>query len=144
MKQIIFHYSLLSSPFTHPYTYIHIRAIVGGCVLLIYRFLLLYALWRKMPDLILIAIIFLAALLGVRLIFDFYGYFSGYIKQSLYYPFDSFDTKLMLEEIIDLIFTLIQESLGLIFSFYIFTDTINRNKPRRSTIEFNHLSSISE
>jgi hypothetical protein len=69
VKRVIFHYALLSSPFTHPYLYIHIRAIVGSCVSLIYRCLLLYALWRKMADLLLISIVFLATLICLRLIF---------------------------------------------------------------------------
>jgi hypothetical protein len=97
-----------------------------------------------MADLLLISIIFLAVHIGVQLIFDVYGYFSGYVKQSLYYPFNSFDTKLMIEEIIDLIFALIQDCTGLIFSFYMFTDIVNRNKSRRSTKILNHRSSISE
>ena len=72
VKQVVFHYSLLSSPFKYPYTYIHIRAIVGGCVSFIYRCLLIYALWRKMADLLLISILFLTALISLRLIFDFF------------------------------------------------------------------------
>ena len=50
----------------------------------------------------------------------------------------------MIEEIIDLIFALIQDCTGLIFSFYMFTDIVNRNKSRRSTKILNHRSSISE
>jgi hypothetical protein len=144
VKRVIFHYALLSSPFTHPYLYIHIRAIVGSCVSLIYRCLLLYALWRKMADLLLISIVFLATLICLRLIFDFYGYFSGYIKQSLYYPFNSFDTKPMAEEMVDSIFSLIQNSIGLVLSFYMFTDIININRSVRSTKQVHHQSSISE
>ena len=143
-KQVIFHYSLFSSSSANGYTYIHIRTIVGSCVSLIYRCLLLYALWRKMADLLLISIIFLAALTGIQLILDVYGYFSGYVKQSLYYPFNSFDTKLMIEEVIDLIFALIQDCTGLIFSFYMFTDIVKINKSRRSINILKHRSSISE
>lgn len=144
VKHVIFHYGLLSTPFTHPYMYIHIRAIVGNCISLIYRVFLLYAIWHKMADLLLISITFLAALMCLRLIFDLYGYFSGYIKQSLYYPFDSFDTKTMAEEIIDLIFSLIQNSVGLVLSFYMFTDIIKINKSARLTKGINHRSSVAE
>jgi hypothetical protein len=143
IKQVFFHNSLLSSPFRHPYAYVHIRAIVGSCVSLLYRFLLLYALWRRMAALLLISIIFLATLTTMRLFLDFYGYFSGYIEQSLYYPFEPFDKKLMIEEIIDLVFALIQDGIGLGFSFYIFTDIVNHNKSRRSMRQLNYRSSIS-
>ncbi|CAF2510008.1 unnamed protein product [Rotaria sp. Silwood2] len=144
VKLVIFHNSLLSSPFTHPYTYIHIRAIIGGCVSLVYRCLLLYAIWRKMADLLLISIIFLTALTCLRIIFDFYGYFSGYIKQSLYYPFDSFDKKSMAEEIIDLIFALIQNSFGLILSIYMLDGIMNDSRARRTMRELNRQSIQSE
>ncbi|CAF0916022.1 unnamed protein product [Rotaria sordida] len=138
VKQVIFHNSLLSSPFTHPYTYIHIRTIVGSTVGLVYRCLLLYALWRKMPDLLLISIIFLTALMCLRIFFDIYGYLSGYIKQSLYYPFNSLDKKSMTEEIIDLIFSLIQNSFGLVLSIYMFKDIINNSRTRRIIKELNY------
>ncbi len=71
-------------------------------------------------------------------------YFSGYIKQSLYYPFNSFDTKPMAEEMVDSIFSLIQNSIGLVLSFYMFTDIININRSVRSTKQVHHQSSISE
>lgn len=138
VKEVVFHYSLLSSPFTDPYTYIHIRAIVGSCVSLFYSCLLLYALWRKKADLLLISIIFLTALICLRVIFDLYCYFSGYIKRSLYYPFDSFDTKSMTEEIIDLIFALIRNCIGLILSIYMFRNIINDNRSERPMKELNH------
>ncbi|CAF0867073.1 unnamed protein product [Rotaria sp. Silwood1] len=144
VKQVIFHCSMLSSPFAHPYTYIHIRAVVGGCASLIYRFLLLYATWRKMADLLLISLIFLTALICLQLIFDFYGYFSGYIKQSLYYPFNSFDKKSMAEEISDLIFALIQNSFGLILSIYMLKGIINNSGARRPVKESKHQSFQSE
>ncbi|CAF3427211.1 unnamed protein product [Rotaria socialis] len=139
VKQVIFHYAFLSSPFTYPYTYIHIRTIVGSCVSLIYRCLLLYALWCKMADLLLISIIFLTALICLRIVFDFYGYFSGYIKQSLYYPFNTFDKKSITEEIIDLIFALMQHFIGLLLSTYMFKDIIsNYGRRRRKIKEFNY------
>ncbi|CAF0715303.1 unnamed protein product [Adineta steineri] len=144
MKQVIFHYSMLTSPFTHPYLYIHIRAIVGGCISLTYRYFLVYALWRKMADLLLISIIFLITVLSLRFLFDIYGYSTGYIKQSLYYPFNSFDTKKMSEEIIDLIFALIRNSIGLAFSCYMFTNIIYEHRSEQTTNEINHRLSISE
>jgi hypothetical protein len=143
IKQVTFHYSLLTSPFQYPYTYIHIRAIPGNCTLFIYRCLLLYALWYKMSSLFLISIIFHIGLLCLRIIFDFYGYYSGYIIQSLYYPFQSFQTKSIIEEIIDFIFEFIQNSFGLILSIYMFTDTVNNNnRSRRVTRESIHRLSV--
>jgi hypothetical protein len=141
---VIFHYSLVSSRFEHPYIYIHIRAIVGGSISITYRFLLLYALWRKMADLFLISLIFLVAVILTRLTLDFYCYSSGYIKQSLYYPFDSFETKSMTEEIIDLVFALIQNCFVIVLSIYMFTDMVNDNRPSRSTKELYQPSSQSE
>ena len=148
IKQVFFHYLLLSpsslSSFTYSYTYICIRGIAGSCVSVIYRFLLLYALWYKMGDLLLISIVFLMGLLCLQLIFDIYGYYSGYIQQSLYYPFHSFKTKSMTEEMIDLIFVFIKNCFGLILSIYMFIDIMNNNRRRRSTIQSIQRSSISE
>ncbi|UJR29154.1 hypothetical protein I4U23_010368 [Adineta vaga] len=145
IKQVSFHFFLLTSPFSQPFVYMHIRATVGSCVSLIYRCLLLYALWKKMADLLLVSIIFLTALISLRVIFDLYGYFSGYIKQSLYYPFPSLETKTMTEEIVDLIFTLIRNCIGLILSIYMFTDIIRNHQPTTNMgKEINHRSSISE
>lgn len=144
IKQVIFHYSLLSSPLTYPYTYIHILSIAVNCAALIYRFLLLYALWHKMVDLFLVSIIFLAALICLRPIFDLYGYYSGLIKQSLYYPFHSFNIKSITEEVIDLIFVFIQNSFGLILSIYMFKDVMINDRSRISKRAVNHRLSISE
>lgn len=146
MKQTLFHYSLLTSPFTYPYTYIHIRAIIGNFTTIFYRILLLYALWRQMSDLLLISIIFLFVLLCIRLIFDVYGYYSGYITRSLYYPFESFERKSMSEEIIDLFFTIARNCFGLLLSIYMLVDMM-KHTPMiiRSNREFNHhQTSISE
>ena len=140
MKQTFFHNSLLTSPFTYPYTYVHIRAIIGNCISVLYRSLLLYALWRQMPDLLLVSIIFLIVLLVIRLIFDIYGYYSGYIARSLYYPFESFKTKSMFEEITDLILTLACNCFGLIFSIYMLIDMMEHN----TSTSNNRTSSISE
>ena len=134
IKHVTFHYSLLSSPFQHPYTYIHIRALAGNCTSFIYRCLLLYALWHKMSDLLLVSIIFLIGLLCLRIIFDFYGYYSGYITRSLYYPFQSLTSKSMIEESIDLLFAFLKNSLGLVLSIYIFTDLVKENRSRRESI----------
>ncbi len=145
IKQVIFQYLLLSSSFTYSHTYIHIGVMAGHCVSLIYRFLLLYALWHRMADLILISIVFLIGLICLRFVFDFYGYYSGYIQHSLYCPFDSLNTKTMTEEIIDFVFVFIQNCFGLILSIYLFIDIINNNRSkRRSTEELHHRSSILE
>jgi hypothetical protein len=144
IKQVTFHYSLLSKPFKHPYTYIHIRAVPGNCTSLIYRCLLLYALWHKMSDLLLISIIFLIGLLFLRATFDFYGYYSGYITRSLYYPFQSFENKSMVEEIIDSGFSLVQNCFGIVLSIYMFKDTINYNRSRRATRESIHRLSMGD
>ncbi len=144
MKQVVFHYSLLSSPFTHPYAYIYIRAVAGNFAALVYRLLLLYALWHKMIDLLLISIIFLTGLICLRLIFDFYGYYSGYIKESLYYPFHSFDTKSMTEEIVDLVFSFIKNCFGLVLSIYMLMNLINDTRSRGPIGESSQRSSISE
>ncbi|CAF0960986.1 unnamed protein product [Adineta ricciae] len=145
IKQVIFHFSFFESPFDQPFMYIHIRATVGSCVSLIYRCLLLYALWKKMADLLLVSIIFLGALAGLRVIFDVYGYFSGYIKQSLYYPFPSFETKQMTEEVVDLVFVLLRNCVGLVLSMYMFTDLIsNHTLSNHGTKETDRRSSISE
>ena len=51
----------------------------------------------------------------------------------------------MTEEIIDLIFTLIRNSIGLALSFYIcFTDMIDDHRSQQSTKESNYRPSVSE
>jgi hypothetical protein len=117
IKQVTFHYSLLSSPFQHPYTYI---------------------LWHQMVDLLLISIIFLIGLICLRVIFDFYGY------RSLYSPFESFETKSITEKIIDFVFALIQTCFGLVLSTYMFIDIVNDNISRRAQRKSMHRLSILE
>ena len=135
VKQVIFHYSFFTSPFQNPYTYIHIRAIAGGCTSIIFRLLLLYAIWYQMADLSLISIVFLTVLICLRLIFDLHGYYSGHITRSLYYPFPSFPSKSMIEEIIDVTFSLLQNGFGLVLSVYTLIDIINDTRSRRANRE---------
>jgi hypothetical protein len=91
-----------------------------------------------MVDLLLISIIFLIGLICLRVIFDFYGY------QSLYSPFESFETKSMTEKIIDFVFALIQTCFGLVLSIYMFIDIVNDNRSRRAQRESMHRLSILE
>ena len=146
VKQAIFHPTLFSSPFMYPYTYIRLRALIGGSLSFVYRVLLVYALWRKMTDLYVIAIILLVLLTLLRLIFDCYGYFSGHIKHSLYYPFRSFEIKSMAEEITDLTFALIRNSVGLMLSAYLLKDMVHsiRSKETRRSESHRRQSSLSE
>jgi hypothetical protein len=96
-----------------------------------------------MGALLLISILVLAVLIGLRCIFHIYEYSSGCTKQSLYYPFEYLDIKSMAEEIIDLVFALIQNCVGLLLSIYMFNHIINDKKAAKPIKEINNRRQLS-
>jgi hypothetical protein len=127
-KYVIFQYQN-----TYSIIYIFTRTLVSAFCILFISSLILYSLWIERVGLLTISTLLFIIFLTIRWMFDLYGYSSGYLKNSLYPPFEFFenDYKQFSEEITDFSFELMINILGIILTLFI----IIRMRRKRTAFE---------
>ena len=115
-KYVIFQY-----PNTYSIIYILARTLLSALYILFISILILYSLWTERIGLLTISTILFIIFLTIRWMFDLYGYSSGYLKNSLYPPFEFIGNyqKQFSEEITDFSLELMINILGILLTLFV-------------------------